>query len=257
MQKFRCSGMALKRFACTCMFIDHIGASCLEFGLGIPYISVFYLHYIPVISSERSVQMLLLLDCISRSIGRMAFPIFAFFLVEGFLHTKNAGKYLLRLACFGLISEPIFDFTFFGTLYYPAYQNIYATLSLALIALILLRRLETLNQSAKGARYWGNLLCYACAIFAVTYAAEFLHTDYGTTGVLLMIALYLFRRNKILQRGALICLTFEQFPAPFAVIPLALYDSTRGAGTKRERWAYYAFYPAHLLILGLITNFIL
>lgn len=257
MQKFRCSGMALKRFACACMLIDHIGASCLELGLGLPYLSVLYLNYIPLLTNNSSVQMLLLLNCILRSIGRLAFPIFAFFLVEGFLFTKNVRKYLLRLVCFGLISEPLFDFAFFGTLYYPGHQNVYTTLSIALLALILLERWQMVNQTAKGAEYWMNTLFYGCAIFTLAYTAEFFNTDYGALGVLLMITLYLFRRNKTLQHSTLICLTVDQFPAPFAAIPLALYDSTRGAGTKWERWAYYVFYPAHLLLLGLISNFIL
>ena len=38
-------------------------------------------------------------------IGRIAFPIFAFQISEGYIHTKNVNKYFLRLFAFSLVSQ--------------------------------------------------------------------------------------------------------------------------------------------------------
>ncbi len=259
MQKLHCSRTALKRFACLAMLIDHIGVACLQVGRGVPYVSLLFLYTIPSISADKTTQMLILLNCILRSIGRFAFPIFAYFLVKGFLHTKDGGKYLLRLVCFGLIAEPIFDFTFFGTFYYPAHQNVYATLALGLLALMLLQQCEQglARQGGTSPRQMGKPLLCGIALLLVVCAGDILHTDYGTAGVLLMVTLYLVRRSKGMQSVTVACLTLDQFPAPFAALPLALYDGTLGRGAKWERWAFYAFYPAHLFVLGLVTHFLM
>lgn len=258
MPNYTClSGTALKRFACIAMLLDHIGASCLEVGLGIPYLTILNISKFSQFSTDPTIQRLILLNCILRCIGRFAMPIFAFFVVEGFLHTKNASHYLLRLICFGLISEPMFDFAFFKHWYYPANQNIYATLALGLLALILMHKWEEASCSENAAKGLLAMVPISIALVITVLAADWLRTDYGTAGVLLILALYLLHDKKALQSGALALCTLDQFPAPFAAVPLALYDGTRGNCTKGEQWAFYLFYPVHLLILGITTNFIL
>ncbi|MFI3168495.1 MAG: TraX family protein [Faecalibacterium sp.] len=248
---------ALKRFACAVMLLDHIGAAYLEAGLGIPYISIFNLPYLSQFGFALDMPWLIILDSVLRTIGRLAMPIFAYFLVEGFLHTKNASHYLLRLVCFGLISEPFFDFAFYKQWYYPAHQNIYATLALGLIGMMLLRKLHARKAKPHSAKEWGITAILCAGVLAVLCVADMLYTDYGSTGVLLILLLYLLRAHKSRQNFAFVLCTLWQFPAPLALIPLSQYDGTRGRCARWEQWVFYAFYPAHLCVLGVIAHCIL
>ena len=73
-----------------------------------------------------------------RLIGRIAFPIYCFLLAEGFVYTSSRRRYLIRMAVWSVISEPVFDFAFYRTWWEPAYQNVFFTLFLGLTALWLL-----------------------------------------------------------------------------------------------------------------------
>ena len=120
------SGTALKYIACITMLIDHIGASCIEAGILLPALAAGAASCggIPV-------STLLAADRVLRYIGRLAFPIFCFLAVEGFLHTHDVKKYVRRLLLFGLLSEVPFDLAFFRTPFAPQHQNVYWTLALA------------------------------------------------------------------------------------------------------------------------------
>ena len=120
------SGTALKYIACITMLIDHIGASCIEAGILLPTLAAGAASCggIPV-------STLLAADRVLRYIGRLAFPIFCFLAVEGFLHTHDVKKYVRRLLLFGLLSAGPFDLAFFRTPFAPHHQNVYWTLALA------------------------------------------------------------------------------------------------------------------------------
>ena len=124
------SGTALKYIACITMLIDHIGASCIEAGILLPALAAGAAS-----CSGIPVSTLLAADRVLRYIGRLAFPIFCFLAVEGFLHTHDVKKYVRRLLLFGLLSEVPFDLAFFRTPFAPQHQSVYWTLALGVLAM--------------------------------------------------------------------------------------------------------------------------
>ncbi|MDR3768501.1 MAG: TraX family protein [Faecalibacterium sp.] len=120
------SGTALKTIACITMLVDHIGASCIEAGILTPGLDAGTLS-----QDALSTYPLYRLDMVLRFTGRLAFPLFCFLLVEGFVHTHNVKGYLGRLVLFGLLSEVPFDLAFFRTPFDFSAQNVYWTLALA------------------------------------------------------------------------------------------------------------------------------
>lgn len=150
----RCSfsGTALKTIACITMLIDHIGASCIEAGILTPGLDSGTLS-----RDTLSAYPLYRLDMVLRFTGRLAFPIFCFLLVEGFVHTHDVKKYVRRLFLFALISEVPFDLAFFRTPFDPSAQNVYWTLALGVLAMAGLKHFEKPDGSAS----WKGLLCAA------------------------------------------------------------------------------------------------
>ena len=112
------SGTALKTIACITMLVDHIGASCIEAGILTPGLDAGTLS-----QDALSAYPLYRLDMVLRFTGRLAFPLFCFLLVEGFVHTHNVKGYLGRLVLFGLLSEVPFDLAFFRTPLTPVHRT--------------------------------------------------------------------------------------------------------------------------------------
>lgn len=238
------SGTALKTIACITMLIDHIGASCIEAGLLLPELETG-----EVSGGAWNQISLYQLDRVLRFTGRLAFPLFCFLLVEGFVHTHNVKGYLGRLVLFGLLSEVPFDLAFFRTPFDPSAQNVYWTLALGVLAMAGLKHFEKPDGSAS----WKGLLCAA----GCTLAALLACTDYNGIGVLIICALYLTRGDRKRQCivGALLFL-FE-LTAPLAFVLVWFYNGQRGRCTPAMQKVFYWFYPVHLLVLAVVTNLLL
>lgn len=207
-----------------------------------------------------------------RGIGRIAFPIYAFLLVEGFLHTRDVKKYLARMLTFAVVSEIPFDLAVFHTPFYWGYQNVFFTLFLGLLALAGIRwgeydglkRSQMVQDSAmygKKAAYQSSgmfagaaLWKQALALILCVGTAQLINCDYGAFGVFFIILLYMTRYDKKTQTvlGA-ISLIWE-LPGILAFIPIRLYNGTRGR--CGNRYFFYAFYPVHLLALWVAGRFI-
>ena len=228
------SGTALKRIACLSMLIDHIGASCIEATYGVAY---------------RTPPQILQLDRVLRLIGRLAFPIFCFLLVEGFLHTHDVKKYIGRLFLFGLLSEVPFDMAFFKTPFHWGNQNVYWTLALGVLAMAGLKHFEKPDGSAS----WKGLLCAA----GCTLAALLACTDYDGIGVLIICALYLTRGDRKRQCIVGAVLFAWELTAPLAFVLVWFYNGQRGRCTPAMQKVFYWFYPVHLSVLAAVTNLIL
>ena len=173
-----------------------------------------------------------------RGIGRLAFPIFAFLLAEGYYHTHDVKRYLLRLWLFALISEIPYDLALSGTWWNPQRQNVFFTLFISLLLLLALER-------SSG---WPERML---EVFLAMWFAEALGADYGFRGVLLVLFFYIGRSRP--PAGLLLGALWNfLWPVPvqrfgaLAMFPLALYSGKRGRSMK---YFFYVFYPAHLLVL--------
>lgn len=225
------SGFTLKLIAMITMFIDHTGAILFE---GSPY----YMYF--------------------RMIGRLAFPIYCFLLVEGFYHTSNVKRYLKRLGIFALISEIPFDLAFSKTeegINFFISQNVFFTLYIGLLVIYFMSLVNKkyMNDSMKQ-----NLINIGVVIVGC-FASIVLATDYTFLGVLLIVCFYLFRSNKLLLAIAVLLLNYElagtlQAIAAVSMIFIWFYNGKKGP--KLNRYIFYAFYPAHILLLVFISKII-
>jgi hypothetical protein len=243
------SGAALKRIACACMLIDHIGASVLEVGV--------LSSAIGQALAPAAYARVYYLDLALRAVGRLAFPIYCFLLVEGFLHTHDVRRYGLRLFVFALLSELPFDWAFYRTPLSWGHQNVYWTLLLGLLGMAGLRAFD---GPAKGDTL-GRCGVVLCTMMLGALAA----VDYGALGVGLILLLYVLRgsRRRQCAAGALLLgcdgllFTVLELPAVLAFPLIGAYSGARGRCSRREALFHYFFYPAHLLVLGCVTNLIL
>lgn len=205
------------------------------------------------------------------NIGRLAFPIFAFLISEGFIHTSNLKKYILRLLIFALISEIPFNYFYGGGWLYPYHQNVMFTLLLGLLAISIIDKLKS-NHSVK------QIIKSVVLLLLLSLASAIGFVDYGFAGFLTVVMFYVFRNFPfawVLQLVAMILMnitffrgemaiveifgkTYEiatQGYAVFALIPIWLYGGKKGYSNKITQYGFYAFYPVHMLVLYLILYF--
>lgn len=229
------SGGALKMIAIITMFIDHLGATVLRAIVRLPSVS----------SVPESQKMWLAIYNLSRDIGRLAFPIFCFLIVEGFLHTRNVKKYAGRLFLFALISEIPFDLALKGNVFYPDKQNVYFTLFIGLLVMVGISYI-----TENGTR---NMSLAILPIAVGMVAAYYIDTDYNYKGVFLIAVLYLMRYTRLYQCiGGAAAVSWE-IPAPLAFIPIYFYNGKRGFQLK---YFFYWFYPVHLLLLHVAAEYL-
>lgn len=224
------------------MFADHIGAVVIQCGI---------LHgrdplACSAIIATASGQKWLLVGKICRYAGRMAFPIFAFLLVEGFCHSRNRVNYALRIGLLAVISEIPFDLAIYNTWYYPGYQNVVFTL---LIGILVMACLE----------YLDNLFLQLAAVAGGCALAWVVKSDYSVLGVLLISGLYWFRHNDISQLVCGVALSAAESLnyyciSALAYVPIVLYNGRRGA--QEFKYFFYVAYPAHLLALFLLSGWV-
>lgn len=245
-EKTGITGSRLKLIAMITMLIDHVGAVIIENGVLQKVVSNSVTS--ANVSALHAYTNWLMVDRLMRWIGRLAFPIFCFLLIEGFLHTRDWKKYFMRLFVFSLISEIPFNLAIKQEVFYLGYQNVFFTLWIGLLVMAGMRYFEEKNTLSAGIRYLGEAVVAALGMTT----AYFLKTDYGWFGVFAIALLYFLRGNKKQQTlGG--CLAFcWEITAPLAFIPIYHYNGKRGADFK---YVFYIFYPVHLLVLGLLTKF--
>ena len=200
------------------------------------------------------------------AVGRLAFPIFAFLIAEGFFHTGNFKKYLGRMFLFALISELPFDLMAEGGWFYPFHQNVLFTFCIAL-------PLMAWTEKARGRSKRRFLLRAAVSIAAGFLLGFVTMVDYFGYGVLMVLVFYLFHDVKFGWLGELLCMAYinwemmgglvylfpifgrtveipQQSLAVLALIPIWLYSGEQGPVGKKIQYACYAFYPVHMAVLA-------
>lgn len=245
--RFGFSSSTLKMIAVVTMLVDHIAAVLIiKFLIHegvLDLITYNGVRYLSILSPDNA--GLLDIYQIMRSIGRIAFPIYCFVLVEGFMRTGNLQKYLGRMFLFALLSEIPFDLAFAGKILYWDYQNVMFTLFLGLLAMYVSQMAE--DRVALKIEKWILLLFIW---LGAAQAAEWICADYGAKGILCIGVLYLLRYAKRLQLLGGAAAFLWELPAPAAFLFIAMYNGKRGNSFKHF---FYAFYPVHLLLLYLIS----
>lgn len=183
-----------------------------------------------------------------RIIGRLAMPIFAFCISEGYIHTRNKGKYLLRLGVFALVSEVPFDLAIFGKVEFT-HQNIMLTFFLTVLALILF---EKITERKKAIWYILGVM----VVMMVAVVSLLLCTDYNAFALGLVFVFFLLRNKSHVIRN-MVAFVYHILMRNVGIylwgilsfILLMMYNGKKGKGLK---WLFYGFYPGHLLILYLM-----
>ena len=230
------SGSVLKILACIFMAFDHVGV-------------VFFPH-----------------ESFFRAIGRLAFPLFAYFIAEGCRYTKNKLRRFLTVFIIGALYT-VFYYFYDGEIY----LNIFITFSISIAAIYLLQLIKKLIFNERK-----TMLAIAAAIglflllAATTYLSSVVYLEYGFRGVILALLISLFDFRNVNAPGwllrldnhftslvfmtvglLLLCINANQgalqFYSLISVALLTFYNGT--VGSKKLKYAFYIFYPAHLVLI--------
>ena len=250
MQNKGITGSTLKIIAIITMLIDHIGGVvCMRMMLDRGFKELIDAEETVIQEWVSANANLYGTYYMCRMIGRIAFPIFAFLLVEGFLHTRDVKKYAIRLLSFALISEIPFDLAFHSKVLEFSYQNVFFTLGIGFVTLIGYKWVTEKQIQNKVTK----MLLQILVLMLGMLSAQFLRTDYGSMGVFVIAGLYIFREARLLQIAVIgLLAVMQNFAALFAALPIMIYNNKRGWNVK---WLFYIFYPAHLLVLYAICYF--
>lgn len=224
------SGSSLKLIALITMLIDHTAAVLLVrteaaitplFCIGSHPITIYYL---------------------CRLAGRLAFPIYAFLISEGYIHTRNKIKYGVSLFIFALISEIPWNLEHIGFWLYEN-QNVFFTLLLGYIGICAIEE------------YRSDYKRMAVCLTALLALSIILKADYGCSGFGFIIFLHITRKQNLVQAIVGSCFLSSSWKAGLAFIPINMYNGKRGfIKGKVFKYIFYIAYPAHMLILYILKK---
>ena len=225
------SGAQLKYIAFLSMLADHVNKALIH----------------PFLSGEGILQRIS--DAFD-ILGRIAFPLFAFFLVEGFFKTGNRKKYLASLLIFGIISEIPFDMALSGVFFEPNSNNIMFTLALMLITIWIIDTLkEKMQNMSKYIWYPFSFVIVGimCIISMVT------GLDYEYHAIMIGYLFYIFYNKRVFAIFLGYLAIFKEVWSLLGFSLILTYNGKRG---KQNKLFNYCFYPVHLLILGILRIFL-
>lgn len=222
------SGSSLKLLALFSMLVDHCAAFLLKnFGWAKEPLFSLSGHDLSTVS-------------LMRMFGRIAFPLFAFLIVEGFIHTRDRKTYGQNLLIFALLSEIPYNLAVSGSIFCTK-QNVMFTLLIGFLGLCAIEKFRT------------DIKNLSISLLGLMVASYLFKADYGCFGYGFIILLYLLREQKLLQAVVGCCVLPSHLVGGLAFIPINLYNGERGfiKGVV-GKYLCYAFYPVHLLVLYLV-----
>ena len=221
------SAAALKYIAVITMLIDHIAMALMK---------------APELQQTRAIL---------RHVGRTAFPIYCFFIAEGFLWSRNRLRYLGLLLLTGVVSQVPYIYALYPGRPLLFRLNVEFTLAIGLAALIIGDFLvEKLFRTKTG-----ELAVLIVVTIGACCLANLLNTSYRWCGVLLIVLFYALRNYPYAAAvaGSILVIWFSQteiYAIP-AFLLLLLYNGTRG---RQSKLFFYAFYPVHLAVIALLLR---
>ena len=216
-------GAQLKYIAMLSMLIDHVNKALIY-----PYLDG---------------GILLAVSNVFDILGRIAFPLFIFFVVEGFFWTHSRAKYLGTMLGFAVVTEVPFDLFSSRMFFEPNWNNILFTFSLVLCTLWSIDILK--EKITKVPWYILSFLIVAgmCLVAMLT------GVDYEHHAILTGYFFYIFRARRAV---AIPLSMISMYKEPWALLGFGLVLTYNGERGRQNKWFNYAFYPAHMLILGLL-----
>ena len=207
-----------------------------------------------------------------RIIGRLAMPLFAWFIAEGMIRTRSPLRYFLRVFTLAVVCQ--IPYLIVEGEFYLGILFTFSC-SIGIMALVRFAFYSPDKEKTREDRVLGVLGIAAAAAFAY-FLCRYVKIDYGFFGILLPVSAYLFRGKGARMASFSVCLLalcawalIGKNPASFADIPrlvmtrepepfallavpiIALYSGYRGK--LRMKYFFYIFYPAHMLIIYAIS----
>lgn len=223
------NGAQLKYLAFVSMLTNHVNNALI----------------IPMLDGE---GFLLYLSNIFSIFGRIAFPIFVFFIVEGFFKTGSRRKYLLTLLVFGVISEVPFDMFTSKVFYNPNWNNMMFTLALCLMSIWII---DSLKKKISSKILWYIISVFIVAFFGIL--SMLLSLDYDIHAIVVAYIFYIFYDKPILGAGLGYISIIKELYSFLGFAMTLTYNGKRG---RQYKWLNYLFYPLHILILGILRFYL-
>lgn len=231
----------LKMFACATMLIQTIGIAIVENG--IIHIDQYTQEGLSLAMAEDSNLMMWAgIGSVMQLIGGLAVPVFAFLLVEGFRHTSDIRRYLLSMLIFAVVSEVPYDLAVCGTVWDLSTQNALVSTTVCLVMLCCLK-------TAGGLKGFVGTFAKLCIVLGAVLWVTLLRSQCGLCMVLLTAVFYLFYGRNVLKTVLGIIISLMYVTGPLAFYGIWCYNGERKS--RLPKYAYYVFYPLHLLVPGL------
>ena len=229
MEKFnklkKINGAQLKYIAFASMFIDHFNKAIIT----------------PFLTGTGPLNVITRIFDI---LGRIAFPIFAFMIVEGFFKTKSRWKYLRNLLVFATISEIPYDMFQSAVFINTRSQNILWGLALGLFTIMII---DKLKEKIKKRPVWIFVSIIIVALSSL--GSMLISADYEYYAIIIIYIYYLFYDKRLLASGLSYLVIIKEIYSILGFATVLLYNGEKG---KQNKIFNYLFYPVHLLILGII-----